>query len=331
MMRLSVVICTRDRSDLVGAAVDSVAQCAYPAFDIHVMDQSTDDRTRCVVEQLAARHAGCPPIHYHHLERPGLSRAYNAGMQVSEGEVIACTDDDVIVPPNWLDRIAAAFRADAGAGLLYGQVLVPESLKEAAGSSVIVPALPIERRERLCRGQRFHVFGMGANMAVRRDLLADVAGFDEALGGGGPLRSSQDFDFAYRTFRAGWAIMLEPDVCVDHYGTRTHEQWPDTMRNYGIGDGGFYSKHIRCGDLYALWLLARVLVRSRAREVVRSLRSRRWTPDIYGRSILLGIRQGRRFPIDRPTRVYRAIGDAPMAVTDSNRVTGSGPPVGPSA
>ena len=54
---------------------------------------------------------------------------------------------------------------------------------------------------------------------------------------------------------------------VDHYGTRTKDQWPATMANYGIGDGAFYSKHIRCGDLLALWLLVRQYCYSRLREV----------------------------------------------------------------
>ena len=47
-------------------------------------------------------------------------------MRASEGEIIACTDDDVIVPADWLTRIVAAFDGDPELGLLYGQVLVPD-------------------------------------------------------------------------------------------------------------------------------------------------------------------------------------------------------------
>ena len=101
------------------------------------------------------------------------------------------------------------------------------------------------------------IWGMGANMAMRRRMLDDIVGFDEALGGGAPLRSSQDFDFSLRAYRAGYAILLDHRVTVDHYGSRTPEQWPATQRNYGIGDGAFYSKHVRCGDLLALRLLLR--------------------------------------------------------------------------
>ncbi|MCC6730427.1 MAG: glycosyltransferase family 2 protein [Chthonomonadales bacterium] len=321
--KISVVVCTRDRHDTVGQALESILDCAYSPFDLHVMDQSVADDTRGIVESMAASPVASGRLFYHHLDRAGLSRAYNAGFAATGGAIVAMTDDDVVVPADWLSRIAEAFAGDAGAGLLYGQVLIPESLNDAHTRGLIVPALPIPRRERLCRGQGFRVFGMGANMALRRALLDDVWGFDEALGGGGPLRSSQDFDLAYRAYRAGWAILLAPEVRVDHYGTRTLEQWPGTMRNYGIGDGAFYSKHVRCGDGFALWLLLRQLARAAGREARSLLRRGRLEPDLYGRSVLVGIGEARRFAIDRRYRLYRETASGRMEVTQANAVTGA--------
>src|SRR5262249_44915440 len=161
------------------------------------------------------------------------------------------------VAPDWLDRIVRAFDADPELGLLYGQVLLPESLREAKATGTIVPTLTRQTAVRLHRRDRnFQLWGMGANMAIRRAPPDELIGFDAALGGGAPLRSSQDFDFSFRVYRSGYAILLDPTVKVDHYGSRTPGQWPATERNYGIGDGAFYAKHIRCGDLLALRLLA---------------------------------------------------------------------------
>jgi GT2 family glycosyltransferase len=260
-------------------------------------------------------------LRYHHLDKAGLSRAYNEGMRRSDGELLAFTDDDCIVPTDWLAQIARAFREDPGAGLLYGQVLVPAVLRKDLAEGDIVPALPIRRRERLSQRDGFKVFGMGANMAIRRSLLEHVRGFDEAMGGGGPLRSSQDFDFSYRTYLSGMAILLCPEVWVDHYGVRTDAQWPSTLEAYGIGDGAFYGKHIRCGDPRALWLLSKTLVRSWAREVRRTVRARKWNPDVYGRNLLVGVRHGARFNIDREFRLYQESALGRMTVTESNRVT----------
>ena len=117
-MKLSVVICTRDRPDTLGQALERVAECDYPEFDVHVMDQSTNTLTRDIVRDLAQRFAGKCAIVYHHLEKAGLSRAYNLGMQAVTAEIVACTDDDVIVPKDWAAQIAKPFADDPGLGLL---------------------------------------------------------------------------------------------------------------------------------------------------------------------------------------------------------------------
>ncbi len=322
--KVSVLICTRDRPDTVGQAIESVALCDYPDFDIHIMDQSTTTATRDIVDGLAERLAGTCPIVYHHLDKAGLSRAYNTGIRVSNGPIVACTDDDVIVPTDWITCIAEAFADDPEVGLLYGQVLVPDSLKDEVGLDTIVPALTRENTVRMHeRHRNFKVWGMGANMAIRRSMLADVIGFDEALGGGAPLRSSQDFDFSLRVYRAGYAVRLDHRVKVDHYGSRTAEQWPGTLRNYGIGDGAFYSKHIRCGDRLAMRLLLRQFASVSRSWAGRCVRQRRPMPvGDYGRYLLTGIRMGARFDVDKEHRLYLETDRARIDVTEANVVTG---------
>jgi hypothetical protein len=102
---------------------------------------------------------------------------------------------------------------------------------------------------------------------------------------------------------------------------RTRAQWPATLEAYGIGDGAFYGKHVRCGDTRAAWLLAKTLLRSWAREVRRTARARSWTRDIYGRNLMVGFRHGARFAIDREFRLYRETAAAKMIVTEANVVT----------
>jgi GT2 family glycosyltransferase len=322
-VKLSVVICTRDRPETIGQALESVAACRYPSFDVHVMDQSTTTRTRDIVEAVRQQCPATCRIHYHHLDRIGLSHASNAGLRATDGAIVAYTDDDVVVPADWLTRIAAAFEADPHAGLIYGQVLVPESLQEACAAGTVVPSVRFERRERLVKGMGFKARGMGANMAIRRSLFERVGGFDEVLGGGGPLRSSQDCDFAFRAYRSGMAILLLPDVQVDHYGARTPEQWVDTLKNYGIGDGAFYSKHIRCGDVLALWLFVKGLLRIRARQIVGLVSEGRWRGDPYVEHLFRGVRDGWKFAIDRERRLFRETPHARTAATPANMVTPS--------
>src|SRR5207248_7386650 len=128
------------------------------------------------------------------LRTPGLSRAYNVGIREADGELLAFTDDDVVAASDWLRGIALAFAGHPEAGMLYGQVLVAPELEARENRDGVTPALTIPRRRVLDRQHGFEVFGMGANFAARRALFERVGLFDEVLGGGGPLQSSQDFD-----------------------------------------------------------------------------------------------------------------------------------------
>lgn len=294
---VSVVMCTRDRADTIGAAVASVLACGYPSFDLTVVDQSTANTAEEILRPLAASDSR---LRYMRVTEPGLSRAYNTGIRSSLGEILAFTDDDCVVPQDWLTTIVRAFASDQEAGLLYGQVLPPPNESHES----ITPALVISQPQRLSRRDGFKVFGMGANFAARRSLFDTVGLFDEVLGGGGPLRSSQDFDLAYRAYRAGIAILLQPEVRVIHYGARAREDWPATQKAYGIGDGAFYFKHVRCGDPYALWILSRHIVNQAARDLARRALGRNPTQVTYMRFILVGIWESLLFKIDHQRRVY---------------------------
>jgi len=240
-------------------------------------------------------------LHYHHVEEAGLSRAYNSGIAASTGELLAFTDDDCVVPQDWISRIAGAFAAEADGDLLYGQVIPLAGLDDKHGWS---PKLEIDEPRRLSRRDGFHVFGMGANFAARRRLFDEIGPFDVVLGGGGPLKSSQDFDLAYRTFHAGHVTLLRPEVTLEHDGRREAADWPSLLVAYGTGDGAFFTKHIRCRDPYALWLAVRRVADAGARWVAKTVLRRPGTEGPYLRGFFAGARGSFRFKVDRRTRLY---------------------------
>jgi glycosyltransferase involved in cell wall biosynthesis len=295
---VSVVMCTRNRPDTIEQAVTSVLACDYPAFDVTIIDQSTTAATENILRPLVDMDRR---LRYMHVDVPGLSRAYNTGIGCTQGEILAFTDDDCVVPREWLGAIVRAFSEDEEADLLYGQVLAPKGVEISGG---LTPMLTIARPERLSRRDGFRIFGMGANFAARRRLFATIGAFDEVLGGGGPLCSSQDFDLTYRAYRAGRVILLRPEIQVIHYGVRTLQDWKAMHRGYGIGDGAFYFKHVRCRDLLALRLLAHQVLMISARFLAHRLRGNRDTDMTYVRFVLIGIRECLSFDVDRRLRLY---------------------------
>jgi glycosyltransferase involved in cell wall biosynthesis len=298
MPHVSVVICTRNREDKIGSAVASVLATDYPSFDLTIIDQSTSDATCRAIRDIAADD---PRVNYVHTEETGLSRAYNNGIRRSSGEILAFTDDDCIAPSDWIANVVTAFDEAPDGDLLYGNVV-------AAGASLedrsLTPSLTITSPRRLSRKDGFEVFGMGANFAARRRLFDRVGVFDEMLGGGGPLWSSQDFDLTYRTYHAGCVTLLQPEVVIRHDGRREREDWPALLLAYGSGDGAFYIKHVRCLDPYASWLLARQFTGTFVRWAYK-LVTRRPNPHLpYLKGLVRGIRTSYRFKVDRTRRLY---------------------------
>jgi hypothetical protein len=128
--------------------------------------------------------------------------------------------------------------------------------------------------------------------------------FDEALGGGGPLKSSQDFDLAYRAYRRGAVILLRPEVTIRHDGRRERKDWPTLLVAYGFGDGAFYSKHVRCRDPYAAWLAAKTFTIKGAKFVAKRALGRTTLENAYLSGFVQGVRGGLKFGVDRATLLY---------------------------
>jgi glycosyltransferase involved in cell wall biosynthesis len=295
MPALSAIICTVNRPDLIAGAVRSVLGGDLHDIELVVVDQSRDASTREALAEFGADHR----LHYLHSPRVGLSAAYNTGIASASSDLLAFTDDDCIAAQDWASSVLDAFEKHPDVDLVYGQVIGPS---EAIGEGVI-PTLEFAERRKLSHGDGFRVYGMGANFAARRRLFDSMGGFDEVLGGGGPLRSSQDFDLQFRAYRSGAVCLLEPLVRVTHYGLREHDRWPATLTAYGVGDGGFYMKHVRCGDPLAAWMFVRKLTGESARVVLKPLLRRK-----HSRSYLVGMLRGMagsfRYPVDRRRRTY---------------------------
>ena len=145
-----------------------------------------------VMRQCADRRL---PLRYVAEPRPGLSWARNAGIAAASGEIIAFLDDDEEPDRHWLAGLAAGFARGDDIGCVTGMV-VPARLDTPAQEL-------FEQLGGHCKGRGFSPavfsrhgpqsplyplppFGVGANMAFRREALARIGGFDVALGAGTP-------------------------------------------------------------------------------------------------------------------------------------------------
>lgn len=269
----TVAICTRERPADLREALGATTALRNANHDLLVVDNApTTDATRRVVQQFPRVRYVCEP-------KRGLNAARNRALLEARGEVIAFTDDDARPEPGWLDALVANFsdpRVMAATGLT-----LPAELETAAQEL-------FEEHCSFVRGFRRHVFdgqrdnplavgrvGAGANMALRRSVLARVGPFDERLDGGMPTRSGGDHEMFARILGSGFRIAYDPTAVSWHRHRRDYEDLLRTVYGYGVGVyamwTGLLLERRELGALRLAWAWFR---HGQLPELVRAMRGR---------------------------------------------------------
>jgi glycosyltransferase involved in cell wall biosynthesis len=222
---ITIVICTRNRYELLSETLDSLAALSVPHHwqcEVLVVDNGSSDRTRESVLDRASRFA--LPLRYLHEATPGKSSAMNAGIAASTAEVLACTDDDVRVGRDWLVAACAPLCGSNRFAYTGGPVRpmwdgpcpdwFPRTSSDLWGTIAILDYGP----ERFVFEEQRKV-PLGANVAIRRDLVERVGGFVPALGRSATrVLLGQELPEFFRRARAAGAYGLYvPEMEVFHH------------------------------------------------------------------------------------------------------------------
>ena len=286
---VAVVIATRDRASLLGAALGALGSLRRAPDRVLVVDSaSADGGTVAGV----AREGGAGVLR---CEVPGTSRARNAGFRATDQDIVAFIDDDCLVDPAWLDGILAAFDHPSTPDFVTGQV---RSDAASPGRASLVTAVIEDAHPRtLATGDDPRTFGHGANMAWRRAALDAVGGFDERLGPGTRLRAAEDVDIWVRALRAGLAGRYTPAAVLWHHQWRSRRQMLAAYHAYGVGSGALALKDHKLrradgGGPSTASLLRTLVVSEGALPVGRALRDRYEMAAVAGLVRFAGVLQG---------------------------------------
>jgi glycosyltransferase involved in cell wall biosynthesis len=265
-----------------------------------VADQSADEATADIAAYGDTR------VRYVHCSIAGKTRALNVALAAADGEIVALTDDDCVVEPDWLERAMAPFLADTNLGVVFGPLApAPHDPAEA----FIPRFLPTTRRRLSGRPASIYSTGVvGANMTLRRSAADSVGGWDECIGPGSRFRSGDDVDFGYRVLAAGFAVLIDTVNPVFHFGARRYADGSvrQLLRNNYYGLGAQTVKQLRCGDVRTAWPLARLAVGEGLRLLGEVVAHRRLTGGGRLMSLVQGALAASRHPIDREHRRFIA-------------------------
>ena len=308
---LAVVVPTRNRPDHVVECAKSLIVCG--GFDeLLFIDQSDGVETANVVEGLGDARIRCV-----RSDLRGATNGRNLGIELESSAIIAFTDDDCRVAPDWTARIRDAFESDAETAVVCGRVHVPEELARE-GFAMSFEPLVREWQGRFPPPDRD--WGITANLSVRRSVLDKVGRFDPFLGPGAPVLCGEEPDLLFRVLDRGLKVVNATEVEVTHLGIRAHgEESRQLWDIYGAGTAAALFKHVRLGNAKAmrLWLqhlttMARVMT-GNLLTGTRPIGAR------YTLSFLSGTRRSLRFDIDRGRRVYRGRRGTKIARFESTR------------
>lgn len=247
---MSVIVCTRDRTEMLPACLDSVLRIAYPHLEVILVDNapSSDDTERLVRSRYSDR------IRYVREPAPGLSRARNRGLMVAGGAICAFTDDDALTDPGWVTALVDAF-ADDTVACVTGMVLPAELDTEAqltaeayaSGVRGFTPQSWSLRQPLSDPLAQFSPgrFGCGANMAFRTDVLRAMGGFDPATGTGTPSRGGEDLLAFHQVLTAGHTVTYQPDAIVWHRHRRSMNELARQVEGFGIGYTAYLTAAVR--------------------------------------------------------------------------------------
>jgi O-antigen biosynthesis protein len=223
--RVSVIVCSYNGGATLDECLRSLATLDYPDYELIVVDDGSSDDTR----EILARFPQVRAIHERHR---GLSVARNVGLECATGEVIAYTDSDCIVEPDWLTHLVHQLTM-SGAAAVGGPNLTPEDGWLAA----CIAAAPGQPTHVLVSDQvAEHI--PGCNMAFRRDALESINGFDPQF-----LKAGDDVDICWRLQHEGFLITFAPGAFVWHHRRPSPRSYLRQQAGYGAAEAMLHFKH----------------------------------------------------------------------------------------
>jgi hypothetical protein len=262
----TVAVATRDRTESLAACLESLLALDYPRYEIIVVDNAPS--TSLTRELVAARFGLDSRVSYLREDRRGVAAAHNRALGAARGSIVAFTDDDVLVDRSWLLALAACFAAAPEVACVTGLILpaeletpvqlwLDEHWSYSKGFERRVFDLHANRPRSRLFPYAAGLFGSGANMAFRTDVLRRVGGFDAATGAGSPARGGDDLAAFFGIVAAGHTLVYEPAAIVHHRHRPDYASLRAQSFGYGVGLTAYLTKAVMDEPRRALDLVHR--------------------------------------------------------------------------
>lgn len=225
--------------DSIEMCLESIGRTRYPNLEIIIVANSSSNTTTQIVSNIEHVVASLPAsmkkrtrIIINH-EALGYSVACNKGFKFSAGKYVIFLNDDVVVEPNWVDRLVKVGEEDPNIACIQPKILSRHNQNRfdyagAAGGFIDVYGVPF------CAGRIFDVieedrgqyndvaeifWASGVALFCRSSIIPEVGLFDEEF-----FSYMEEIDFAFRVLQSGYRIVFASGAKVYHSGAVTAEK-----------------------------------------------------------------------------------------------------------
>jgi GT2 family glycosyltransferase len=223
-MKISVLICTYNRPDLLTRALEALTRHTEEKPAQIVIVNGGDERTDRLVESFMATNKDVE-INLVRTVNKNAASSRNAGLRHCRGDIVAVTDDDAQVFPNWITLMKEAHKTHLEAGAVGGPVIgtPTDSLVAKAADLITFPDWPQPQYVRTLPT---------VNISYKREVVDRVGQLDETLFCG------EDVDYNWRVQKLGYKIYFDPRIKVFH--------------QHRVTLNGFLNQHYMYGRAYYL-------------------------------------------------------------------------------
>lgn len=238
---VSVIVVSRGRAADLPLCLIGITQLEYPNFEVVlVADKGGIDAARDLTffEDLKVVPFGAANI----------SAARNLGIAAAAGEIVAFIDDDAVPEPSWLTYLVAGFSAPdvaAVGGFVIGRNGISFQWKARSVDCLgVATAVEVDGGDaRVLTPKDGHAIKTeGTNMALRRDVIVDMGGFDPAF-----RFYLDETDVNFRLMKQGYRTAIAPLAQVHHgykaSATRRGDRVPTDLFEIGASTAIYLRKH----------------------------------------------------------------------------------------
>ena len=246
---ITVVVCTRDRVEMLKDALASILELDYPELSVIVVDNASALRKPATTSPLSVtRGCGWSSNRYPVCRGPAM-RVCQPPPRTSSRSPTTTSWSTSTGCKAWLTDSIGGGQSGCVCGIVpSGEIRTPaqayfdqrvgwarsckSALFELDSPPADVPLFPFQ----------VGIYGTGANFAIRRSVVFYLGGFDEALGVGAPTAGGEDLDMFFRVLLAGWQLAYEPSAVVWHRHRADNDALAVQARGYGLGLGAWLTK-----------------------------------------------------------------------------------------